>query len=207
MKDVAIKSGVFSIPQQKYIYQKVRQIEPGFYVPTLRYGNKMRIQMNCLGLHWNAKTYQYDKNRTDHDNEQVAEIPEWLQQVALTALRVSEYMPEEELRPFDICICNFYTEENGKLGIHKDDSERKSSLDTGYPVVSVSIGADAKFVIGKSRKKADLEEHILKSGDVAIFGRSARLAYHGITSLIEGTTPEELGFEVPGRLNLTFRIF
>ncbi|MBI1874508.1 MAG: alpha-ketoglutarate-dependent dioxygenase AlkB, partial [Acidobacteria bacterium] len=33
---------------------------PGPFVPTVRGGAKMRIQMLCLGRHWNALTYGYE---------------------------------------------------------------------------------------------------------------------------------------------------
>lgn len=205
MSDIAILRSLFSEQYQKGIYKTVKSLEPGFYTPVLKYGNKMNIQMNCLGWHWNAKTYEYEKIRSDGDSKEVASIPDSLQLAAKKALLAADYMKEDEIKPYDICICNFYDEDKGRLGVHQDDSERKETLDAGYPIVSISIGADATFLIGPTKK--DLKEIILHSGDVIIFGRKQRLAFHGVKNIIKGTTPEFLEFENPGRLNLTFRAY
>lgn len=164
----------------------------------------MNLRMNCLGYHWSAVTYGYDKVR-DVDGLEAAPIPDWLNEVALRALRTASYWPEDSLRPFDICIANLYAETTGKLGVHKDDSESQEALDSGYPVVSVSIGASAIFTIGGLTRQEPQIPHVLASGDVVIFGRSKRLAYHGVTKLVKGSTPPELQMQ-PGRLNLTFRV-
>jgi alkylated DNA repair protein (DNA oxidative demethylase) len=44
---------------------------------------------------------------------------------------------------------------------------------------------------------------MLESGDVFVFGGPARLRYHGISRIIPGTSPRELGLS--GRFNFTFR--
>ncbi len=108
--------------------------------------------------------------------------------------------------PYDICIVNLYREEGGKLGVHTDNSESRESLERGYPVLSLSIGASCLFTIGGLSRKDPWEPHLLASGDLVIFGRAMRLAYHGVTRILRGTTPAALGFREPGRLNLTFRI-
>ena len=43
----------------------------------------------------------------------------------------------------------------------------------------------------------------LESGDAFVFGGPARLRYHGVSRILPGTAPPELG--VGGRFNLTFR--
>jgi alkylated DNA repair protein (DNA oxidative demethylase) len=73
-------------------------------------------------------------------------------------------------------------------------------------VVSLSVGATALFTIGGPSRQDPQEVHPLESGEVVLFGRSMRLAYHGVRRLVRGTTPPELGLPAPGRLNLTFRI-
>jgi alkylated DNA repair protein (DNA oxidative demethylase) len=200
------KKGLLTLAEQRQVYEQVCTIEPGFYVPVLRNGNKMNLRMNCLGLHWSAVTYKYSKIR-DIDGKPVAAVPEFLNEVAQRALRETHYWPENDLRAYDICIVNWYDEANGKLGIHCDNSETPESLASGYPVASLSIGATAVFTIGGLTRQEPQEAHLLESGEVVIFGRSKRLAYHGITKILKGTTPPELGFETPGRLNLTFRVF
>lgn len=203
--DVVFRKAFLSLDEQRAVWQTVKSIEPGFYVPVVRNGGKMHLQMNCLGAHWSAVTYRYNKVR-DVDGRDAAPIPDLLGDLALRAVRETGYWPENDLRRFDVCIVNLYDEVGGKLGVHRDDSESHASLASGYPVVSLSIGATAVFTIGGLSRKDPQEEHLLESGDAVLFGRARRLAYHGVTRLVKGTTPPELDFDYPGRLNLTFRI-
>jgi alkylated DNA repair protein (DNA oxidative demethylase) len=206
VQDLVFKKSMLTRAEQREVYEKVLQIEPGFYVPLLRNGNQMNLQMNCLGHHWSARTYRYTKVR-DVDDQEVAPVPDFLQAIAQRALLETDYWHGPgPVPPYDICIVNLYDEKSGKLGVHTDNSESKTSLELGYPVVSLSIGASAIFTIGGLNRQDPQESHLLESGEVVIFGRSLRLAYHGVTKILRGTTPPELGFRSPGRLNLTFRI-
>jgi alkylated DNA repair protein (DNA oxidative demethylase) len=205
--DVVFKKGFLSLTEQREIYERVLRIDPGFYVPVLRTGAKMNLRMNCLGYHWSAITYKYTKVR-DVDGREVAPVPEFLQAVARRAVRATGYWHGPGVVPdYDICIVNLYDEAVGKLGVHADNSESKESLTAGYPVVSLSIGASCVFTLGGLSRKDPQEAYVLDSGDLVLFGRSMRLAYHGVTKIIKDTTPPELGFQEPGRLNLTFRIW
>jgi alkylated DNA repair protein (DNA oxidative demethylase) len=204
--DVLFKKAFLTLAEQREVYEKVLRIEPGFYVPVLRNGSRMNLRMNCLGYHWSAVTYKYSKVR-DIDDREVAPLPAFLQNLARRALTETNYWHGPgEVPPYDVCIVNWYDEKEGKLGVHADNSESKASLERGYPVVSVSIGATAVFTIGGLTRTEPQTKHLLASGDVVLFGRSMRLAYHGVTRLLRGTTPPELGFPAPGRLNLTFRV-
>lgn len=206
MDDILHVHEFLKLDEQKQILQFAREVTPGFYEPTTKFGGKMSIKMNSLGWHWNAKTYKYEKNRTDADGLPCAAIPDWLNAVGRRALDESGYWPKDQLKDFDIILMNFYPEATGKLGVHQDNSESKESLATGYPVLSFSIGAIAAFIIGGLSRKDPMQEISLKSGDVIIFGRSKRLAFHGVKGLTEGSTPADLDMKAPGRLNLTFRI-
>jgi alkylated DNA repair protein (DNA oxidative demethylase) len=162
--------------------------------------------MNCLGHHWSAVTYKYTRIR-DVDGQETAQLPDFLTDLARRAVEETAYWHGPGSVPaYDICIVNLYDEHEGKLGVHADNSESMESLAAGYPVVSLSIGATAIFTIGGLSRRDPQQRHLLESGDVVLFGRSMRLAYHGITRLVRDTTPAELGFRTPGRLNLTFRI-
>jgi DNA alkylation damage repair protein AlkB len=102
----------------------------------------------------------------------------------------------------DICIMNRYTAE-GRLGLHQDKDERPETLAAGVPVVSLSLGDTAKFMLGGTRRKAPIQTILLESGDAFVLGGSSRLRYHGVSRVLPGTAPAELGLE--GRFNLTFR--
>ncbi len=204
--DVVFLKGFLNPAEQREISRRVLSIEPGFYVPVLRTGAKMHLRMNCLGFHWSSVTYKYSRVR-DVDGQTVAPIPPLLQAVARRALTETDYWQGPGGVPdYDICIANLYDETAGKLGIHADNSETRESLARGYPVVSLSVGASCVFTIGGPARKDPQHAHPLESGDLVLFGRSMRLAYHGVTKIIKGTTPEWLGLREPGRLNLTFRI-
>jgi alkylated DNA repair protein (DNA oxidative demethylase) len=203
--DVMFFKGLFPLAEQKKIYDKVLSIEPGFYQPVLANGNRMNLQMNCFGYDWSARTYQYSKIR--EDGAEVAPVPTFLKAVTRRILKATNYWHGPGKVPaYDICIANLYEEKGGKLGVHRDNSETEETLAAGYPVISLSIGASAIFTIGGLSRKDPQVRHILESGDVVLFGRSMRLAYHGVTRIVRGTTPPELEFGTPGRLNLTFRI-
>jgi alkylated DNA repair protein (DNA oxidative demethylase) len=166
----------------------------------------MNLRMNCLGAHWSARDYKYHPTRTDVDQLPCAPLPDALQALAQRALTETDYLKPAELRPYATCIVNWYAEEGGKLGDHSDNSEGAEALASGYPVVSLSVGASCVFRIGGLGRRDPYDEHVLDSGDLVVFGRSRRLAFHGVKRILPGTTPAGLGFDEPGRINLTFRI-
>src|SRR4030095_16856845 len=138
-----------SLDEQKTALARCKEIgsQPaGFYTPVVRGGASMRIQMVCLGLHWNAKTYKYEPIRSDHDGLPVQKIPNdfvWLAKRAAAAARMA-------IEP-DICILNFYSEAS-RLGLHQDKDERRETIEAGIPAVSISLGDSAKFLIGGTKR-------------------------------------------------------
>lgn len=90
----------------------------------------------------------------------------------------------------------------------QDRDESRESLHKGLPVVSFSIGDSAEFLYSDQRNVKKAENVLLESGDVLIFGGESRHVYHGVSSIIQNSAPEELVRDTclcPGRLNLTFR--
>ena len=169
----------------------------GGYVPTVRGGGKMRVRMMCLGRHWNALTYSYQSSRADYDGLPVAPIPAAWVDLASAAARDAGF----RFRP-DICLINFYGAD-GRMGLHQDKDEGAASLEAGLPVVSVSLGDTARFLVGGLRRRDAVESILLESGDVFVLGGASRLRYHGVARILANTAPSSLGLE--GRFNLTFR--
>jgi len=189
-----------TIEEQRFLVQRCIVIgsQPaGFYTPSVRGGAYMSIKMVCLGRHWNAKTYKYEPTRSDYDSLPVQEIPEDLKQLARRAALAAGMQIEP-----DICLLNFYPEA-GRLGLHQDKDERTETIEAGMPVVSISLGDTAEFLIGGTRRKDPVKMVLLESGDALVFGGPSRLRYHGVSRILEATSPTELGVE--GRFNLTFR--
>ena len=102
----------------------------------------------------------------------------------------------------DVCILNYYGPA-GKMGLHQDKDERPETLEAGLPIVSVSLGDTAKFIMGGFTRAEPKPMVPLMSGDGFVFGGRSRLRYHGVAAILPGTGPATLGLE--GRYNLTFR--
>ncbi len=192
--------GYLSSNAQKELARKCVEIgaQPaGFYKPLVRGGAYMSIKMVCLGRHWNAKTYKYEATRSDYDGLPVQELSEDLKDLARLAAREAGMSIEP-----DICLINCYPE-GGRLGLHQDKDERAETIEAGIPVVSFSLGDTAKYLIGGLRRKDPLKRVLLESGDALVMGGPSRLRYHGVSGILAGTAPKELGIQ--GRFNLTFR--
>lgn len=100
----------------------------------------------------------------------------------------------------ECCLVNHYSPD-ARMGLHRDADE--AAIDT--PVLSISLGAPARFRLGGLEKRSPTQSTVLESGDVLVFGGEARLAYHGVDRLL-AAAPETLGpLSLPGRLNLTLR--
>ena len=93
----------------------------------------------------------------------------------------------------DSCLINRY-ESGARMGLHQDRDEQ----DLSAPIVSVSIGASAKFMIGGLRRADPVKTIDLHDGDVLVWGGSARLVFHGVRPL-QKSKGESI------RYNLTFR--
>jgi alkylated DNA repair protein (DNA oxidative demethylase) len=198
---VAWLRGWLPLDAQRALVDECRVImdgPAGGYVPTVRGGGKMHVRMTCLGRHWNPLTYSYSSTRADYDHAPVAPVPRaW---IAL-ASRAAADAGFAGFAP-DICLINFYGDE-GRMGLHQDKDESRASIDAGQPVVSISLGDDARFLFGGARRRDPVEAIRLESGDVFVFGGAARLRYHGVSRIARGTAPPSL--DVDGRFNLTFR--
>jgi DNA alkylation damage repair protein AlkB len=192
--------GFLSLEAQRLVLERCRALLDGTvpgYVPTVRGGGKMHVRMLCLGRHWNGTTYAYESRRSDFDDLPVPPIPGDLRLIAreIASSVGLSFDP-------DICIMNYY-DADGRLGLHQDKDESERSLAAGIPVVSVSLGDTARFLLGGTRRRDPVEPLLLESGDAFLFGGPSRLRYHGVSRILPGTAPPALG--IHGRFNLTFR--
>ena len=185
--------------EQRDIWQQCRELADGpvpMYTPTVRGGRKMSVGMLCLGKHWNGMTYTYEDRRSDFDGLPVPVIPAPFVDLARSAAAEAGFT----MHP-DLCIMNFYSPD-AKMGVHQDKDERPGTIAAGIPIVSLSLGDAARFVIGGVSRRDPTQPLILRSGDVLVMGGPSRLRYHGVTRILPGTSPDGMG---PGRFNLTFR--
>jgi alkylated DNA repair protein (DNA oxidative demethylase) len=185
--------------EQRRVWDQCRTLSAGpvpMYTPTVRGGKKMSVGMLCLGRHWNALTYVYEPRRSDFDGLEVPPVPADLAALAGDAAAAAGFSMRA-----DLCIMNHYGADS-RMGVHQDKDEPRDTIEAGVPIVSISIGDAARFVIGGLARKDPTSPVVLRSGDVIVMGGPSRLRYHGVTRILPGTAPEGTG---PGRFNLTFR--
>lgn len=185
--------------EQRALWRECRTLADGpvpMYTPTVRGGRKMSVGMLCLGKHWNGMTYSYEDVRSDFDRLEVPPIPETFAAIARSAAADAGFTMDP-----DLCIMNFYTAE-ARMGVHQDKDERPETIAAGIPIVSLSLGDAARFVVGGLTRREPTRPLMLRSGDVLVMGGPSRLRFHGVTRILTGTAPEGTG---PGRFNLTFR--
>ncbi|CCM07222.1 uncharacterized protein FIBRA_09567 [Fibroporia radiculosa] len=88
----------------------------------------------------------------------------------------------------DAGIVNFYQTKD-TLMAHVDRSEVCATS----PLVSISLGCAAIFLIGGLTRDVEPTAILLRSGDVVIMsGPACRRAYHGVPRILEGTLPPHL---------------
>ena len=74
---------------------------------------------------------------------------------------------------------NYYHMDSTLSG-HTDHSEK----DLARPLLSLSFGQSAIFLIGGATKQTRPKALLLNSGDVVIMSRESRLAYHGVPKVL-----------------------
>lgn len=96
----------------------------------------------------------------------------------------------------DACLINRYAP-GTRLTLHQDRNER----DFGAPIVSVSLGIPAVFLLGGLTRESPTWKLQLSHGDVVVWGGPSRLRFHGVLPLLSATHP----LTGEWRINLTFR--
>ena len=192
--------GFLALAEQSRILAAIEALSAGragFYRPRVRGGGLMHCDMLCLGRHWNARTYTYEPVRSDYDGLPAPALPGELADLAKRAAAAVGF----DLAP-DICLVNRYGAD-GRMGLHQDKDEDAPTLEAGVPVVSLSIGDSARFLLGGFRRRDPVTEVVLRSGDAFVMGGPSRLRYHGVARILPASGSLRLGLE--GRISLTFR--
>ena len=157
-------------------------------------GWRMSVAMtNCGTAGWvtDRSGYRYDPIDPESGRRWPA-MPEIFAHLAIRAAKAGGFA---DFTP-DACLINRY-EPGTRLSLHQDRNEREF----GSPIVSVSLGLPAIFLWG-GQKRTDRPRRVpLVHGDVVVWGGKARMTFHGVHSLAEGTHPLTGNF----RYNLTFR--
>jgi len=187
--------GFLSLDEQKELLELARGIHEvaPLRLPTLTNGTPLKLTLtNCGALGWWADRlgYRYVERQPGSD-EPWPPIPDRL--LALSA-RALELVALPEMR-IDNCLINRYRE-GGSLGMHVDRTEQ----DRRAPIISLSIGADAEFILQDANDQKHVS--ILRSGDLVVQSGRSRGWLHGIKRIMP-TMPNLC--RDGGRLNFTLR--
>ncbi|KAH9048223.1 hypothetical protein EDB84DRAFT_291436 [Lactarius hengduanensis] len=164
-------------------------------VPRLRWAN--------IGwsYHWGTKQYNFAR--------EVQPVGEQVRRVCLEVVRsirwqevfggaatelldgwegASEWRTWQETYEPDAGIVNFYQIKDSLMG-HVDRSE----ICATSPLVSISLGNAAIFLVGGLTRDVVPIPILLRSGDIVVMsGPACRRAYHGVPRILEGTLPTYL---------------
>jgi alkylated DNA repair protein (DNA oxidative demethylase) len=157
-------------------------------------GQKMSVTTTSCGqLGWvsDRRGYRYE-SADPCSHKPWPPMPEAFRQLAQAAAAQAGFASFEP----DACLINRYAP-GTKMGLHQDLDER----DFSAPIVSVSLGLAAIFLLG-GLQRSDRKQRIpLHHGDVLVWGGPDRLRFHGVLPVADGR------HELTGtcRLNLTFR--
>jgi DNA oxidative demethylase len=146
---------------------------------------------SCGSAGWVSDAYGY-RYAKRNGNAQWPAMPDdffVLAQTAAQSAGFANFMP-------DSCLINVYRP-GAKMSLHQDKNER----DFSQPIVSVSLGLPAIFLMGGTRREHKTQRILLNHGDVVVWGGPARMNFHGVLPIKPGTHPL-LGQQ---RINLTFR--
>ncbi|KAF9264828.1 hypothetical protein L218DRAFT_979507 [Marasmius fiardii PR-910] len=160
-------------------------------LPKLRWAN--------IGwfYHWGSKQYDFSKGKVAVHNklrnvcQNVVRSVDWPKVFSGDS---SDWGTEGDWRTWnesyepDAGIVNFYQTKD-TLMAHVDRSEVCATS----PLVSISLGNAAIFLIGGPTRETEPASILLRSGDVVIMsGPGCRRAYHGVPRILENSLPSHM---------------
>lgn len=131
-----------------------------------------KLRWSTLGYHHNWDTKVYSEDRRGTFPPELSRLT----QALASALGHQTFTPEA-------AIVNFYPA-SGCLSPHTDHSEPNLSV----PLLSISLGLPAIFLIGTASLDTIPAALLLKTGDVLVMEAEARLAYHAVPKIIKLTS-------------------
>ncbi|KAI7804538.1 alkylated DNA repair protein alkB-like protein 1 [Triplophysa rosa] len=144
-----------------------------------------KLRWVTLGYHydWNSKTYS-----PDHFTPFPTELHSLSHKVA-AACGFPGFNAEAG-------ILNYYLSDSS-LGIHVDESE----LDHTRPLLSLSFGQTAVFLLGGAKREDRPTAMFMHSGDIMVMSGPSRLLYHAVPCIV----PAPAGNPLPSCLSQTLK--
>lgn len=140
-----------------------------------------KLRWACVGpaYDWTARVYQHDAPHLP--------LPEDLVNIACTfaaaahaALGTTQHASGAPRYQPDAALINYYRP-GDTLGGHRDDVE----FDQRQPIVSISLGCSAVFLIGGETRDVPPHALLLRSGDVVVLTGLARRCFHGVPRVLD----------------------
>jgi len=194
---VIFRPKVVSFAVQQELLTAVRAIarEAPFQHPRTRGGGMTSAAMTNAGDAgwWSDRSgYRY-VTRQPGSGQPWPPIPDVFRAAVASVVDGS---PWPDFHP-DACLVNFY-EPGARMGLHQDRDER----DFDQPIVTLSLGDDADFLVGGTVRTDKTIALVVASGDAVILGPPGRMLFHGIRKIYPETSPLA---GLKGRISLTFR--
>ena len=133
-------------------------------------------------LTWATVGYQYQWTERQYDPSKHSPFPAELEQLGSDLAAACGWV----LHP-EAAIINLYGVWS-TMGGHVDDAEPCQTA----PIVSISLGLDAVYLLGRETKESEPVAIRLRSGDVVLQGGQSRSFVHGVPRVLAGTLPDEL---------------
>ena len=189
MRGLAFEQGARMFAELERVLEKAplrRMVTPG--------GFRMSVAMsNCGALGWVTDLSGYRYTATDPDSGRSwPPLPATFVAVAQRAAQAAGY---DGFSP-DACLISRY-EPGARLTLHQDRDEG----DFGQPIVSISLGLPAVFLLGGATRSVRALRVPVEHGDAVVWGGPARLYYHGVSKLGHGAHPVTGGY----RFNVSLR--
>jgi DNA alkylation damage repair protein AlkB len=157
----------------------IHGIQPNHWKAAVEAKQIMKGQ-GFANLRWSSLGYHYDWTKRVYYKNAKSDFPPSLASLAEgLARRVGFNMNSEA------ALINYYPSD-GSMGGHIDDAE----LTLSYPIVSISLGCSAIFLIGGKTKQIEPTAILVRSGDAIIMSGESRLCYHGVPRILKGTCSE-----------------
>lgn len=166
-----------------------------FSHPTTKSGGVYSAEItNCGTVGWwsDSKGYRYTE-KDPRSGRAWPKMPKLFVDTLESALHGTS---AEGFEP-DACLINHYVK-GAKMGLHQD----KDEADFSHPIVTISLGAAADFLIGGVKRSDPSQSIMVESGDIMIMGGESRMRFHGIRKIYPGSSPLP---DLDGRISLTFR--
>jgi alkylated DNA repair protein alkB family protein 1 len=132
-------------------------------------------------LRWITLGYHYNWTKRIYQLENQSPFPQRLSDLVIRLAHSVGY----RIKP-EAAIVNFYQFDSSLCG-HCDDVE----FDFESPIVSISIGNSAVFLLGGRTSDEEPKAMFVRSGDVVIMGGQSRLCMHGVPRIIEHSLPPD----------------